>query len=107
MPGAPGGYHPQAKAFDAAFVAALERRDWPGAVAAEHRHEAGEDVVDSTRVANSECSEFNNTFFFFQLCELTNTPCCLGCDGVMFPGVPNIVYECGSPPASATWECCS
>ncbi len=51
IPGAPAGYHPEAAAFDRAFVAALEADDWPAAVSAQPRALAAEDVVDSTRVA--------------------------------------------------------
>jgi len=50
-PGAPSGYHPDAAAFDHAFVAALRAGSWTEAVRAEHRDLAAEDVVDSTRVA--------------------------------------------------------
>jgi len=51
IPGAPAGFHPQAKEFDEGFVRALEEGDWPGACAAPYRDEAAEDVVDSVRVA--------------------------------------------------------
>ncbi len=51
IPGAPSGYHPEARHFDEAFVAALRRKDWPGALSAEPRQLAAEDVVDSTAVA--------------------------------------------------------
>lgn len=50
-PGAPAGYHPEARSFDAAFVHALEASDWEAALAAPWREEAAEDVVDSTAVA--------------------------------------------------------
>lgn len=50
-PGAPSGYHPQAAAFDAAFVTALRAERWGEALAARHRDIAAEDVVDSTAVA--------------------------------------------------------
>lgn len=50
-PGAPAGYHPQARAFDAAFVSALRAERWAEALAAEPRELAAEDVVDSTSVA--------------------------------------------------------
>ena len=50
-PGAPAGYHPQASAFDAGFVAALTAERWEDALAAAHRDIAAEDVVDSTAVA--------------------------------------------------------
>ncbi|RME25860.1 MAG: AmmeMemoRadiSam system protein A [Deltaproteobacteria bacterium] len=51
IPGAPSGYHPDARRFDEAFVAALRRNDWPRALAAEPRELAAEDVIDSTAVA--------------------------------------------------------
>lgn len=50
-PGAPAGYHPRAKEFDAHFVAALTADDWDAAASAEPREIAAEDVVDSTIVA--------------------------------------------------------
>ena len=50
-PGAPAGYHPAAGEFDRAFVAALREGRWQDALAAPHRADAAEDVVDSTRVA--------------------------------------------------------
>lgn len=59
IPGAPAGYRPEARDFDAAFVAALRLGDWervlaPGALP--HREAAAEDVVVSTRVALA-CAE--------------------------------------------------
>ena len=50
-PGAPAGYHPQARDFDHAFVAGLRRGDWPAALAAQPRAHAAEDVIDATTVA--------------------------------------------------------
>jgi len=51
IPGAPAGYHPEARRFDAAFTAALAKDRWPEALTAEPRALAAEDVVDSTAVA--------------------------------------------------------
>lgn len=51
QPGAPAGYDPLAATFDAAFVAALQAGDWPGALHAQPRARAAEDVIDSTAVA--------------------------------------------------------
>ena len=48
---APAGYDPQAQAFDRAFVGALRRGDWKGALGAPEREVAAEDVIDSTRTA--------------------------------------------------------
>jgi AmmeMemoRadiSam system protein A len=51
QPDAPAGFHPRARAFDEAFVAALEQADWDAALAAPWREEAAEDVVESTAFA--------------------------------------------------------
>lgn len=51
IPGAPAGYNPQAASFDQAFVQALAADDWAGALAAEPRALAAEDVVASTAFA--------------------------------------------------------
>jgi aromatic ring-opening dioxygenase LigB subunit len=52
LPGAPSGYHPQAQAFDHAFVDALRRGDVEAAVHPDPalRELAAEDVVDTTSV---------------------------------------------------------
>ena len=50
-PGAPAGYHPRAHEFDDAFVAALTKGDWSGALASAPRDIAAEDVVESSLVA--------------------------------------------------------
>lgn len=50
-PGSPAGYHARAASFDRAFVDALTRDDWEGALAAPWRFEAAEDVVESTALA--------------------------------------------------------
>jgi AmmeMemoRadiSam system protein A len=47
IPGAPSGYEPRARDFDAAFVAALRDDDWESACGAEPRALAGEDVIAS------------------------------------------------------------
>ncbi len=51
--GAPAGFHPQAAAFDRAFVDALERHDWAALGDLPHREDAAEDVVTSTRTAQT------------------------------------------------------
>ncbi len=48
---APAGYDPRARSFDRAFVEALRRGDWQGAIEAPEREIAAEDVIDSTKVA--------------------------------------------------------
>ncbi|MDP6934962.1 MAG: AMMECR1 domain-containing protein [Myxococcota bacterium] len=57
IPGAPAGFDPQAAAFDRAFIRALRADDWRGAMAAEPRERAAEDVVESTRVAMGAAGE--------------------------------------------------
>ena len=51
--GAPAGYHPEAASFDRAFVSALERHDWTALRDLPHRADAAEDVVTSTRSAQT------------------------------------------------------
>ncbi len=57
QPGAPAGFHPDAKRFDEAFVQALRNRDWEGLQHTPYREEAAEDVVDTTRVALGAAGE--------------------------------------------------
>jgi AmmeMemoRadiSam system protein A len=52
-PGAPAGFHPDAAAFDRAFVEALEAHDWTALGHLPHRAVAAEDVVTSTRNAQA------------------------------------------------------
>jgi aromatic ring-opening dioxygenase LigB subunit len=53
IPGAPSGFHPRAKAFDAAFVERVTAGDLRGAAAidADLRELAAEDVIDTTALA--------------------------------------------------------
>lgn len=51
VPGAPSGYHPDAAAFDRAFVDALRHDRWQQAIEVPNREIAAEDVVDTTLIA--------------------------------------------------------
>ena len=56
-PGAPGGFHPDARAFDDAFVAALSAERWDAELP--HREDAAEDVVTSCRLATAAAAGLN------------------------------------------------
>lgn len=64
--GAPAGYHPDAKAFDAAFVRALAAGDWSAALAAPHRADAAEDVITSTAVAMAAADPLNDEVLAYE-----------------------------------------
>ena len=55
--GAPAGFHPKARLFDAAFLRALEEERWEDLERTPHRAEAAEDVVDTTRLALGAAGE--------------------------------------------------
>ena len=58
MPGAPAGFDPEAKNFDAAFTECVKEGRYEDAVTLneELRHRAAEDVVDSVEIAAAACA---------------------------------------------------
>lgn len=57
IPGAPAGFHADARRFDQAFVDALRADDWAAAAGAQPRDVAAEDVVDSSLLAMAAAGE--------------------------------------------------
>ncbi len=66
IPGAPAGYDPRAKDFDAAFVEGLQRGRWNAIADTPQRECAAEDVVDSTRVALASATALNDQVLSYE-----------------------------------------